>query len=346
METKYRAAIIGCGRISGAHAKAFAQSGRYELVATADIREQAAKALAEQNAGAKAYTDYRQMLADVRPDVVVVATWVGLHAEMTAVAAESGVKGILCEKPMAPSLVEARAMLKAAEVNGVKLGVGHQHRFDPPFVKARELVAAGAIGTPIVAYVKPTDGLLNNGTHYIDGVRYILGDPATQWVIGQVERRTDRYERGQPIEDSLMAVAGLAGGVRLVVDVDLPKIEGEQEPPPVVLDGTAGTLHVGWGDLRLLDKSGVQHTEFPKDAPSHTRQAAEFARWLDGSITDYRDSADKAYDTVAVMMAIYESVVNQGVVRFPLEPASSPIVRLIESGRLPVQVPGKYDIRA
>ena len=346
METTYRAAIIGCGRISGAHAKAFAQSGRYRLVAAADIRDEAAKSYAEQHGVPKTYSDYRLMLAEERPDVVVVATWAGLHAEMTAVAAESGVKGILCEKPMAPSLIEARAMVVAAQTNGVKLAIGHQHRFDPSWVKARELVAAGAIGTPMLAYVRPTDGLLNNGTHYIDGVRYILGDPATQWVAGQVERRTDRFERGQPIEDCLAATIGLAGGTRLLVEVDLPKIEGEQAPPPVVIEGSAGSIHAWWSDLRLYGKDGVQSLEFPKDVPSHARQAAEFALWLDGSIADYRDSADKAYETVAMMMGIYESVAANGVVRFPIEPAASPLVRLIESGRLPVEVPGKYDIRA
>ncbi|MHB0875958.1 MAG: Gfo/Idh/MocA family protein [Anaerolineae bacterium] len=346
MDTKYRAAIIGCGRISGAHAKAFAESGRYELVAVADIREDAAQTLAAQHGGPAVFSDYRRMLAEVRPDVVSVCTWAGQHAEMTVVAAESGAKGILCEKPMAPSLLEARAMIEAAAVNGTKLAVGHQHRFDPSWVKARELVAAGAIGTPLLAYVRPGDGLLNNGTHFIDGARYILGDPATQWVMAQVERRTDRHERGQPIEDCLAGLVGLAGGVRLLVEVDLPKIEGDQAPPPVVIEGTEGSIHAGWSDLRLFGRDGMQQMDFPKDVPSHVRQAAEFARWLDGSIDDYRDSADKAYETVAVMMGMYESVAAQGAVRFPLEAAASPVRRLIDSGRLPVEVPGKYDIRA
>jgi len=231
MPNTYRAAIIGCGRIAATHARAFADSGRYELVAVADVREQAAVALAEEFGKPATFTDYRRLLAEVRPDVVAICTRASEHAEMSCVAAESGVQGILCEKPMAPSLIEARAMLDAAAINGTKLAIGHQHRFDPSFVKARQLVAAGAIGTPLLAYVRPSDGLLNNGTHYIDGARYILADPAPLWAIGQVERRTDRYERGLPIEDCLAAIVALAGGTRLIVEVDLPKVEGELQPP-------------------------------------------------------------------------------------------------------------------
>jgi len=85
---------------------------------------------------------------------------------------------------------------------------------------------------------------------------------------------------------------------------------------------------------------------FPNDVSSHVRQAREFALWLDGDVCDYRGSADKAYQTVATMMGIYESVLAQGTVRFPLPDAPSPLRRLIDSGRLPVQVPGAYDIRA
>jgi predicted dehydrogenase len=342
----YKTVMVGAGRIASAHVKALRESGRYELMAVADIREEAARALAEQHDVPRSFGDYRAMLSETRPDVVVIATWPGLHAEMTAVAAEMGARGILCEKPMAPSLLEAKAMLDSCEANGVKLAIGHQHRFDPPLVKARELIASGAVGAPLLVYVRASDGLLNNGTHYIDGVRYILGDPATDWVMAQVERRTDRYERGEPIEDRASALIGFAGGARLVVESDLPKIAGEQAPRPFVVEGTEGAIHAGWSDLRAFSREGLQELQFPRLVSPHVSQAAELARWLDGSVGDYRGSGDKAYETVALMMGIYESVAARGAVRFPLEAAASPLKRLIASGYLPVEVPGKYDIRA
>ena len=141
-------------------------------------------------------------------DIISICTWPSSHAEITIEAVKLGVKGILCEKPMCLSLAKADAMIRACEENGVKLAIGHQHRFDPQNVLARELVKDEVIGKPYLVVCRTRDGLLNNGTHYIDLMRYWLGDPKTEWVIGQVERKTDRFEnrfeRGSPIEDLCM----------------------------------------------------------------------------------------------------------------------------------------------
>src|SRR5437667_193472 len=79
------------------------------------------------------------------------------------------------------------------------------------------------IGKPTLLRSGPEGGLLNNGTHAIDLARFLLGDPAALWVIGQVERRTDRYERGHPIEDRCAGLIGFEGGARLVIESDMPQ---------------------------------------------------------------------------------------------------------------------------
>ena len=71
-------------------------------------------------------------------DIVSICTWPPLHCEMVVAAAESGVKAILCEKPMALNLKEADQMLDSCEKSGTKLVVGHQHRFDPQVSQAIE----------------------------------------------------------------------------------------------------------------------------------------------------------------------------------------------------------------
>ncbi len=345
MKKIYRAGLIGCGRIAGAHVNGYRSSDRYELVAVADIKREAAEGVCERFDIPTHYLDYREMLEREDLDVVSIATWAGSHAEITVPVAAAGVKGILCEKPMAPSLGEASAMIEVCAENGVKLAIGHQHRFDPSWVEARNLVAAGAIGRPTLATIHVSDGLLNNGTHYIDGIRFILGDPEAEWAMAQVERKTDRYERGEPIEDRLVGLAAFAQGTRALVDVDLPAVEGEPASP-YTFHGTDGRIELDRQGLRLLNADGWQEMDFPQPVPSHSLQAQEFARWMDGEIEDYRGSAERAYQTVAVMMGFYQSVRSKGVVTFPLTIKESPLKLLIEAGELPVEQVGKYDIRA
>src|SRR5262249_52211397 len=140
-------------------------------------------------------------------------------------AAEAGARGILCEKPMARSLAEADTMLAACDAYGAKLAIGHHHRFVSHNTAARRLIAEGAIRQPTPPPPASGGGLLNNGTHMIDRMRYLLGDPEAIWVIGQVERRTDRWERAQPIEDCCVGLVAFAGGARGLIESDLPEPE-------------------------------------------------------------------------------------------------------------------------
>ena len=138
--------MIGCGSIATtAHLPAIEKlTGMVRLVATADVDRQAAEAVA-QKFGASAYSDYRKLLERRDIELVVVATPEFLHHEQVLAAAAAG-KHILCEKPMAPSLEEADAMLVACERAGVKLMVGHSRRATTRYLLAKELVARGEIG--------------------------------------------------------------------------------------------------------------------------------------------------------------------------------------------------------
>ncbi|NPV08496.1 MAG: Gfo/Idh/MocA family oxidoreductase [Anaerolineae bacterium] len=346
MSSKYRVGIIGCGRIAPAHVNSFRAVEGYELAALADVKREAGEGLCSKfELSVPLYEDYREMLEKEHLDVVTVATWPGTHAEITVAAAKAGVAGILCEKPMAPSLGEAAAMLEACDEYGAKLAIGHQHRFDPAWNRAKELIADGAIGQPLLALCRVTDGLLNNGTHYIDGIRYILGDPLPQWAMGQLERRTDRYERGEPIEDRLLGLVAFSGGAQALVEVDMPTA-AEAASWPYTFLGTEGRIQLEPQRLTLINASGKQQLALTAEVSSHVLQAREFLRWLDGEIKDYRGSGEKAYQTVAIMMGMYESVRRQGVVSFPLTVKESPLKLMLEAGRLPVEQVGRYDIRA
>ena len=101
-------------------------------------------------------------------------------------AAEHGAKAVLCEKPMAVSLAEADQMITACRSSGTKLAIGHQRRFYPGWTEARRLISEGTVGKPMMVTGYVVDGLLNTGSHVVDGMRYVLGDPQAEWVMGAV----------------------------------------------------------------------------------------------------------------------------------------------------------------
>nr|WP_233711553.1 Gfo/Idh/MocA family oxidoreductase [Lederbergia citrisecunda] len=140
-----KVAVVGCGSIARyRHLPEYAANDQVELVAVCDIVEDRAKEMAEQY-GAKAYTDYKTMLAEAEVDIVSVCTPNYLHASVSIDALNAG-KHVLCEKPMATSEEDALAMIEAAKNNNKKLMIAHNQRFVPSHVKARELIENGEIG--------------------------------------------------------------------------------------------------------------------------------------------------------------------------------------------------------
>ena len=83
---------------------------------------------------------------------VYLATPVYLHAEQTIAAAEAG-KHVLCEKPMALSVTDCDRMIAACQANGVQLSIAYYRHHYPVIRRVKELLAAGAIGQPVIAQI-------------------------------------------------------------------------------------------------------------------------------------------------------------------------------------------------
>jgi predicted dehydrogenase len=358
---EYRIGMVGCGGISRAHARAYLSTGRAKIVCCSDIKEEAVSKFGEEFdvPEVSRYLDHKAMLESEEIDVISVCTWHASHAPITVDACKAGLKGVLCEKPMATSLGGAQSVLEAAKGNGTKVAIGHQGRFRPVNVKARELVLAGAIGQPTAAFRRSGDGLLNNGTHAIDGVRFLLGDPKANWVIGQVSRHTDKWERRVRIEDCCMGLVCFEGGMRLVIESDLP----QPGPTGPSVYGTEGIIRVekdaiylmnaeqsGWREIKQGDpvekvEDAVMQAGWSAPAESSPTQVAELFAWIEGEIEEHRGAARHACATVEIMMAVYESLRIRDVVRLPLQTKESPLELMIDDGTLPVTKPGRYDIR-
>ena len=137
--------IIGCGKIAQVrHIPEFAANPHTAPYGFFDINQERAKALAEKYGG-KAYASYEELLADPEIEAVSACTANHAHAEVSVAALKAG-KHVLCEKPMAVTLEECEAMVAAAKESGKFLMIGQNQRLARAHMKAKELIAQGAIG--------------------------------------------------------------------------------------------------------------------------------------------------------------------------------------------------------
>jgi len=149
---KLRVGIIGSGGIfRSLHAPYYEEPTRCaEIVAVADLNEASAKQQAERF-HAQAYTDYRRLLDRKDIDAVDVCCHPAPHRDIALAAAATG-KHILMEKPMCRNVAEGDEMVAAAEKAGVLLQVAYMLRFDPGYMKLKQLLDDGTLGTLQMAY--------------------------------------------------------------------------------------------------------------------------------------------------------------------------------------------------
>lgn len=147
MSEKLGIGIIGSGGIAvGCHMPGYAKlDDLCEIVAVADVNEDNAKKAAEQFQVRNVYRDYMDLINNPHVDAVSVCTPNYLHQEPTVAALRAG-KHVLCEKPLARTGDEARAMVRAAKETGKILQVGLQWRYHPTAQYLRRFIDSGKLG--------------------------------------------------------------------------------------------------------------------------------------------------------------------------------------------------------
>jgi predicted dehydrogenase len=177
---RVRVGVIGCGiRGVGAHVRTLLkmkEADNVEVAAVCDVFDKRAQQAAQMT-GARAYRDYRQLLANKDVDVVVIATPDHWHAPMAIDAATAG-KHIYCEKPMTHTADEARRVVETVRRTGVKMQVGVQAMCDDSYETAHKYVKDGTLGRIVVAqidysrnydgdfWLKPVDPDLKPGVNF------------------------------------------------------------------------------------------------------------------------------------------------------------------------------------
>ena len=333
MSSEYRVGVIGCGGISRAHANGHRAAG-LPIVAAADISQEQVKKFATEYDVEKLYTDYREMLEQEDLDVVSICTWPPLHCEMTVAAAEAGVKGILCEKPMAVNLVEADKMIEACDKSGTKLAIGHQRRFEAQYVKTKELIDSGAIGDLIQVHGCCGGDLLSDGTHNVDLLRFYASDSPIQWVIGQMDAHQKRTRYGHYIEDAAIGYFQFESGVRGFIEIGGASLPGYQR---AYIYGTDGRIEVnipGNPAVRARRKGDADWymPELHGDNPFKLEILA-LIECIEQN-TEHILSGRQARRALEVLMAVFESSRRRALVKLPLEIEDYPLETMITAGEI------------
>jgi predicted dehydrogenase len=215
MSKKIKIGIIGCGGIAnGKHMPALAKLDEVEMVAFCDILEERAQEAAAEFGGERAdvYTDYRELLKDDKIEAVHVLTPNDSHAPITIAALEAG-KNVMCEKPMAKTVEDAREMVEAAKRTGKILSIGYQNRFRPDSQYLHKTCRDGVLGDIYFAKAHairraavPTWGvfldaeaqgggpLIDIGTHALDLTLWMMDNYKPKYVVGTTYRELANNE--------------------------------------------------------------------------------------------------------------------------------------------------------
>lgn len=194
-QKQYKAAVIGCGNIGASiknynkaiqpatHAGAYLANKKTQLAALVEDNKERLPYLKKNFPGVKIYTDINIMLKEIKPDIVSIATPTALHRKHVLLAARRGCPVILCEKPLAYGINDAKEMIDVCKRSGSQLFVNHTRHFDPIYQKWSEKIKNNIIGRIYQGNIYYYNGLFNNGTHLIDLMRLFLGNPISVSAI-------------------------------------------------------------------------------------------------------------------------------------------------------------------
>jgi len=278
MTAKLKIGVVGVGRLGKTYARYFC--GRIEnatLVAIADVSKTTLQATGSELEVSKQFTHAEDLIADKGVDAVVIVSPTSTHKQIAVHAAEAG-KPTFCEKPLSISLPDALDMQRAIEKSGTFFHMGFQRRFDKGYVAAKQKIADGVIGDPVLfksssrdpfrpslEYLNPaTSGgqIIDQGIHDLDLARWFMGEVESVYSIGG----TLAYPEIKTINDIDNAVVSLRfnSGALGAIDISRNGVYGYDIRTEIL--GTAGTLKIGYlreTPLYVMTREGITHDTVP-----------------------------------------------------------------------------------
>ncbi|TGT41152.1 Gfo/Idh/MocA family oxidoreductase [Mesorhizobium sp. M8A.F.Ca.ET.165.01.1.1] len=334
-----RGALIGCGFFAVNQMHAWRDIEGASIVAICDRDPERLRIVGDQFGVARRYADAAAMFAAEKLDFVDIATTVGSHRPLVEMAAENRVP-VICQKPFAPTLADAKAMVKACTDAGVPLMVHENFRWQSPIQAVRAVLDSGEIGTPFFGRISFRSGYdVFSGQPYLaTGKRFIIEDlgihilDIARFLLGDVTSLTARTTRINPKiagEDVATMLMDHAGGATSVVDCSYAtRLATEPFPETLVeLDGSDGTIRLAQGyQLTVTGKNGTTVKDVsPRllpwaSRPWHNIQESVLAiqrHWVD-SLVSGKEPATSGADnlrTFALVEAAYAGAESRAPVQ-------------------------------
>lgn len=340
--TDLRGALIGCGFFAINQLHGWRDAKGAGLVAICDRDPARLKLVGEQFGIERRYTDAKEMLASEKLDFVDIATTVESHRPLVELALSHKIPTI-CQKPFAPSLDDAKAMVAAAHAAGVPLMVHENFRWQSPIRAVKDIIDSGEIGTPYFGRVSFRSGfdvyagqpylakakrfiVDDLGVHILDVARFLFGD------VASLTARTARVNPNIAGEDTATMLLDHEGGVTCIVDCSYTTLQAVEQFPQTVIevDGSEGTIRLqkGYG-LAVTGRSGsAVHDVSPPLLPWATRPwhnvqesvAAIQQDWVD-CLKQGKEPATRGDDNIKTF-ALVEAAYRSADSKLPVSPAS------------------------
>ncbi len=346
--------MIGCGRISPNHVIA-AKNNELDIVAVCDvIKENAEDKILKFDLDAnkvKVYTDYHELLKKEKPELVAIATESGKHAAIALDCINAGCH-VIIEKPIALSIADADAIIKAGKENGVLVCANHQNRFNKSIQEIRKAIEKNRFGKLLygTAHIRwarnheyydraswrgtwEQDGgaLMNQCIHDIDLLRWMMGDDI-DIVYGMTDRLIHPYIEA---EDLGLAVVKFKNG-------SYGTIEGTTNVYPKNLEetlyifGEKGTVKAGGEAVNIIEEwkfsdyfgdEEVIKKECSENPPNvygfgHSKLYRNVKNAIEGK-EELLVDGEAGKRALELVLAIYKSAVEGKPVKLPLKNCST-----------------------
>jgi D-apiose dehydrogenase len=267
--------MFGTGFWSRFQLAAWRELDGVEIVALYNRTRSKAEALAHDFGIPAVYDDPEALIREQQPDAIDVITDVDTHSRFVHLAAAHRIP-VICQKPMAPTLAEAEAMVRTCAEAGVPLIIHENFRWQTPLRQIKQMLDSGVIGKPFRGrvqfacsfpvfdnqpFLKELDQFIMTdiGSHIFDVARFLFGD--AQRITCQT-RRVNPEIKGEDVATALL----LHGEVTCICDMSYAsRLERERFPETFVLiEGDRGSLELGpdyW--IRLTTGDGTHAKRYP-----------------------------------------------------------------------------------
>ncbi|CAN7671261.1 Gfo/Idh/MocA family protein [Mesorhizobium sp. LjRoot246] len=269
-----RGALVGCGFFAVNQMHAWRDIAGASIVAICDRDPERLRIVGDQFGVARRYTDAAELFAGENLDFVDIATTAPSHRPLVEMAAQHHVP-VICQKPFAPTLADAKAMVGACVEAGVPLMVHENFRWQSPIQAVRGVLDSGEIGTPFFGRIsfRSAYDVFSDQPYLATGKRFIIEDlgihilDIARFLLGDVSTITTRTARINPAiagEDVATMLMDHKSGATSVVDCSYAtKLATEPFPETLIeIDGSDGTIRLAQGyRLTVTGKSGTAITD-------------------------------------------------------------------------------------